>query len=64
MRLSDKQIEKLSEAWMNLGTVWFLGGGIALLTSERLLTKGRIIIALLGWLLCQIASLITLRRRD
>jgi hypothetical protein len=61
MRLNNKQIEAIGQAWANLGNVGFLGGIIALAVGQPVaLTWQAFIGGLIGWGLCQIACVIVL----
>ena len=59
---NNKQIEAISSAWTNLGNILFLGVGVGLVATRGTenLPIGILVFMLLGWLLCQTASVIFL----
>ena len=47
MKLTNEQIDYIATALSNLGTVGFLGAGVAVFTVERLLRSENIAVAFL-----------------
>jgi hypothetical protein len=61
-KLNDKQVEAISSAWANLEDILFLGVGVGLVATRgtEALPIGILVFMLLGWLLCQVASVMFL----